>query len=258
MAPVSPLINGWSNSMTDSRKALVVLLSASFLVQSCAPDNPQRNTQLTVIGESTADASPDTAIVVLSVVTQNRQAIVAQQENARRSQAVHDAVKALLGDSATTKSSGYSLQPQQRWDNRSMPTIIGYEARNTVEITISNLERVGEVVDAATGAGANSVERISFELRNIEASHARSLAAATKQALAKAEAMARAVGGKVKRVVEGGELSPYLPPPVPYAVTDYDRTMNAATEQAATTPIPAGTVSMHTVVRLVVEVEGAS
>ena len=242
----------------NSRKAIVLLLCASVVAQGCATDEPQRNTHLTVIGEATVDASPDTAIVVLSVVTQNKQAILAQQENARRSQAVHDAVKALLGDSATTKSSGYSLQPQQRWESRSMPTIIGYEARNTVEIAVSNLDRVGEVVDAATGAGANSVERISFELRNIEASHARSLAAATKQAMAKAEAMAKAVGGRVLRIVEGSELSPYQQPPIPYPAAGYDTHMNAVPEQAAATPLPAGTLRMHTAVRLVVEVDRAS
>lgn len=240
--------------MIDSKKTLVLLLCASLSAQSCAPDDSRRDTHLTVIGEATVDASPDTAIVVLSVVTQNRQAILAQQENARKSQAVHDAVKALLGDSATTKSSGYSLQPQQRWDSRSMPTIIGYEARNTVEIAVSDLRRVGEVVDAATGAGANSVERISFELRNIDSSHARSLAAATKQALAKAEAMAVAVGGRVKRIVEAGELSPYQQPPIPYGAV-YGRSAGAVTEQAAATPITPGTLRMHTAVRLVVEVD---
>lgn len=240
--------------MVDSRRIFVLLLCGSLVAQGCAREEAQRNTHLTVIGEATVDASPDTAIVVLSVVTQNKQAILAQQENARKSQAVHDAVKALLGDSATTKSSGYSLQPQQRWDSRSMPTIIGYEARNTVEIAISNLDRVGEVVDAATGAGANSVESISFELRNIEASHARSLAAATKQAMAKAETMAKAVGGKVERIVEGSEVSPYQQPPMPYATPGYDGAMNTAPQQSVATPIPTGTLRMHTVVRLVVEV----
>lgn len=53
-----------------------------------------RYTRITVVGDSQTKTAPDTAQITFSVVTQNAQALNAQQENAKKSEAVKTAVEA--------------------------------------------------------------------------------------------------------------------------------------------------------------------
>src|SRR5262245_53021025 len=86
-----------------------------------------RTTKVTVAGESTARVEPDTAVIVLGVVTQKAQALTAQEENARKSAAVAAAVKNIGGTGAETKTSDYTLQPQYDYRDNRLPKIIGYD-----------------------------------------------------------------------------------------------------------------------------------
>lgn len=214
-----------------------------------------------VTGEADTKAQPDTAVVVLSVVTQSPRAVEAQQANARKSEAVIAAAKAAAGAGPEVKTSDYGLHPLRDWWG-GKPRINGYEARNTVTVTIAELDRVGAVIDAATQAGANSVEGIQFVLREANPARRETLAAATRQALAKAEAIAEALGGRVIRIVESQEGG-FVPRPPSWddERRTYEANMNANTsadvraERQATTPVEAGTLNLKSHVQLVVEIE---
>ena len=91
-------------------------------------------TKVAVTGDSIVQAQPDTAILTVSVVTQARNALEAQQENANKSDAVVRALKNAAGPGAEVKTSGYSIQPQRVYKENQPPTIVGYEARNSVTI----------------------------------------------------------------------------------------------------------------------------
>jgi Protein of unknown function (DUF541) len=120
-------------------------------------DDNRRVTRVMVAGDSIVQAQPDTAILTISVVTQNRSAIAAQQENAAKSDAVVRALKGAAGAGAEVKTSGYSLQPQRVYKEGQPPTISGYEARNSVTVTMGDLNKIGSVIDAAAQAGSNDV-----------------------------------------------------------------------------------------------------
>jgi uncharacterized protein len=238
--------------MQNSKKVVALVVVASLAIQSCA-STEKRSTHISVIGEAIIDTSPDTAVILVSVVTQSKAAITAQQENARRSSEIQKAVTAIVGKDATLSSKGYSLSPQHRYDAKSIPSIIGYEARNTLEIAIPASGPVGEVIDAATKAGANSVDNVSFERRNLADAHARSVAEASKRAMAKAQAMASALGARIVRIHEGNEIGPEMPRPMDAA--GYDRRMSSTEASAAqATPMIPGMLRMGTAVRLVVEI----
>lgn len=231
---------------------------------SCATEKKESlRTRLMVTGESDSKASPDTAVVVLSVVTQNTRALEAQQQNARKSDAVMQAIKQAAGANPEVKTSDYSLEPQRDWSG-GMPRIKGYEARNSVTVTTDALDNVGAILDAATQAGANSVEAVRFILREGKEARGRALGEAGKQAMAKAEAMAQAMGGRIVRVVEereGGFPAPVAAGPEALHNLPYD-SMNANANanmdvrlSARVTPLEAGTLSVRSQVFLVVEVE---
>lgn len=213
-------------------------------------------TRVTVVGDSQAMVAPDTAVITFSVVTQSKQAVDAQQENARKSDAVKKAVETVVANGkAEIKTSEYSLNPQQ--DNYSFktPRILGYDVKNTVTASISNLDQVGAVIDAATKAGANSVEGIQFVVGETSPAQGDALAFATKQAMAKAEAIAASLNGKIVRVVqtvEGG-----VPPQLADSWYDF---ANAASNKmlemkpAISTPVQAGSLNVRSQVILVVDI----
>ena len=118
---------------------VLVLTTILSLAASCSQKTPTA-TRVTVTGEANLKAQPDAAVIVLSVVTENPQALNVQQENARKSDAVIRAVQDAAGTNAEIKTSDYSLQPQYDYRYNKLPKIIGYDARNSVSITMSDLK----------------------------------------------------------------------------------------------------------------------
>src|SRR5262245_21963380 len=162
--------------------------------QTVTKPDERRVTRVMVSGDSIVQAQPDTAIVTLSVVSQARQATQAQQQNASTSDAVVKLLKSTVGSNGEVKTSGYSLQPQRVYKEGQPPTITGYEARNSVTVTLNDLSKLGGVIDAASQAGANDISGISFTLRQDRSAKDRALNDATREAMSKAQVIAQALG----------------------------------------------------------------
>lgn len=229
---------------------LISTCVALLLVAGCSKKS-NHTTKVTVAGEAVTRVEPDTAMLSLSVVTQSPQAVTAQQENARKSDAVANAVKSIAGANAEIKTSDYTLQPQYDPRDSRLPKIIGYDARNSVIVTMSDLKGVGAVIDAASRAGANSIDGISFVLKQTSPARGQALADATRQAMNKANSIAQALGGRVLRVVEENENAT-----VSSEQRAYDTYgLNADMTKARTTPIASGQLSIRSNVQLIVEIE---
>lgn len=211
-------------------------------------DDTRRVTRVMVGGDSIVQAQPDTAILTLSVVTQARRAIDAQQENATKTDAVVRALKAAAGTGAEVKTSGYSLQPQRMYKEGQPPTITGYEARNSVTVTTGELNKVGNIIDAAAQAGSNDISGIAFTLRQDRQARDQALSEATKEAMNKARVIATALGGRVVRVIEVQEDG--LRPPVPIYQTEA-----LMAKRDVSTPIEIGSLEITSRVQLIAEVE---
>jgi uncharacterized protein YggE len=234
--------------------AMALILSAATILhaQTATPgtSDTRRATRITVGGDSIVQAQPDTAILTISVVTQGRRAIDAQQENATKTDAVMQALKAAAGSGAEIKTSGYSVQPQRMYRENQPPTITGYEARNTVTVTLNDLKKVGTVIDAASQAGSNDISGIAFTLREDRPARDRALVQATQEAMNKAEVIARALGRKVTRIVEVQEEG-FIRPPQPV----YQAEAFMAKRDSVATPIEVGSLDITSRVLLIAEVE---
>lgn len=244
-------------------KKILTILGAIVLITSFAmpafatePDQQQqvvqgdsRFTRVLVSGDSIVQAQPDTAVLNIAVVTQGKRALDAQQENATKSEAVIRALKAAVGAGAEVKTSGYSLQPIRVYRQSQPPLITGYEARNTVTVILSDLTKVGTVIDAAATSGANDVGSIAFTLRKDRPARDQALADATREAVSKAQVIAQALNGRIVRIVEVQEEGTIRPRPV----MDEMVQMRAA-EGVANTPIEIGTLDIRSRVQLIAEI----
>jgi uncharacterized protein len=218
--------------------------------QTVATPGDGRNlTRVLVTGEAVVKAQPDTAILIISVVTQDKRAVSAQEENAVRSDAVIRALKAAAGTRAEIKTSGYVLEPQRIYKEAQPPTITGYEARNSVIVTLKDLTKVGAVIDAASAAGANNIENVTFTLRNTEAAKTQALTDAIRVAKAKAQAVAAALGGRVARISQVQEQG-FVRPPQPF-----DEFAVQTRMAGKPTPIEVGALDVNSQVQLVAEIE---
>ena len=232
--------------------ALILFAAALYVYRP----KQEKLTRITVVGDSQTKIAPDTALITFSVVTQNKQALNAQQENAKTSEAVKKAVEAVAANAQTEiKTSDYGLNPEYDYYSRKMPKIIGYEVKNTVTISINDLSKVGAVIDEATKAGANSVEGISFVLGETSPAQGDALSLAAKQAMAKAESIAKSLNGKIIRVVETREGgAPILQTPMDMDYSSMNSNM-AETRSTYETPVQAGSLNVRSQVILIVEVK---
>jgi uncharacterized protein YggE len=189
--------------------AVIALQVPSTAQQEGGGDVTRRT--ITVTGTSTITAKPDEAVVSLGVQTQATKAQDAMQQNATKMSSVIKALKDLgIGD-ADLATTNLSLDP--RWD-RDGTTVVAFQARNQVDVTLHDLDAVGETIDAAVAAGANLAGGITFGLSDRNQGLMRALADAVENARTKADAMAAASGANVGQVVTVTETSsgpqPYM------------------------------------------------
>jgi uncharacterized protein len=231
------------------KASLAFLLPAAivFLLTTGCAKKSNHTTKVTVAGEAVTRVEPDAAVLILSVVTQSSTAIAAQQDNARKTEAVTNALKTNGGTNVELKTSDYILQPQYDYRDNRLPKIVGYDARNSVIVTTVDLKNVGALIDAASNAGANSIDSVSFVLRQTSPARGRAMAEATQQAINKASAVAQALGGRVVRVVEESESSTVANEAL---VAEDTRGF-----KPARTPITAGQLSIKSNVQVIVEIE---
>jgi len=170
---------------------------------------------ITVTGEGEARGKPDIARATVGVDATAVKVGTALQEANTRMDALLAAVRrAGVGDKdiRTTDFSVYFEQdptpPRAGDSGRSSGR---YHVRNAVEITIRDLARASDVLDAALAAGGNAASGLSFAIGDPAPLRARAREDAVADARKRAEALARAAGvalGPVLSISEGTGAGP--------------------------------------------------
>jgi len=196
-----------------------------------------------VSGSGSSAEKANQATVTLGVYTEDPSAAEAVQDNAALMNAVIDAIieEGIPEDKIKTVS--YSVNPNYDWEQK---MTVGYRVTNMVQVEIDEIGKVGDVLDAATGAGANNVQGISFGLSDDVSTTLQTEAYvnALNDARGKADLIAETLGLKITGVLSVSE-SVYYPytPYRAYAESD----MVGAPEP---TPILEGTLSVSVSVQV--------
>ena len=214
--------------------ALMILCAVVIGGVTAQPPEESKDKVIHVSGTGKVTTTPDLAIIVLAVETENANAKVAQQQNAQKMDAVVSAIKDAGIPAKDIKTSGYSIIPVTEKNDKPL-TITKtkyYRVVNTLEIRLSDIDRAGEIIDLAVVSGANRVDWLSLTLSDAKQQEFRSeaLTAAVKQARGDADVVVAALGKAiidVKEVNVGGS----------YAPMRYD-SYNVAMEMAGGAPTP--------------------
>lgn len=84
----------------------------------------------------------------------------------------------------------------------------GYSVQTSVDVTIHDVDRVGELVAAAVEGGAGTGYEVVFQSTQTAAAYSQALAAAAQNALAKASQLAESCGLALGQLVSVTELTP--------------------------------------------------
>ena len=147
-----------------------MVLSAILILgvtNAAAQSNPPEPPVVVASGEGVVKAAPDQAWVRIGAENRSKNPTDAQQQNAQAMSAVQQNLAALgiAKDAITTVA--IDLQIEYDYANgRQTPR--GYVARNTIEVRVDELSRLGEVLDAAVGSGATLLHGLRFDLKNRE------------------------------------------------------------------------------------------
>lgn len=143
----------------------------------------------------TVKARPDIAQVGSGVTILAPTAVAAMQQNAKAMEAVIARIKALgiAGDDIQT--AGITLSPQYDYDDATRKQVFqGYLASNTVNVTLRDIGRVGQVLDALVAAGATDISGPTFSIKDETTAKAQARKAAMERARTQALEYARLAG----------------------------------------------------------------
>lgn len=230
-----------------SRASVCLVLLVPWTIVAQETSNPH---VVRASGEATVTAKPDRAEISIGVMNDASTAAQASSQNAKQTSAVLDSVKNAIAGHGEVKTTGYTISPQYDYSPGHPPRLTGYQARNTVLVTLDDLPATGKVIDAATGSGANNIEGVSFSLRDDSSVLAEALAQAAQKARANGEAIAKALGLRVVAVLRADtEQAPIVRPLL------MARETMAVAKAATPTPIEPGTLDVHATVIVTLQVE---
>jgi uncharacterized protein YggE len=156
---------------------------------------------ISVDAEGKVMAVPDVATLTVEVQTQAAQAAAAAQENARRADALLQALKKVLGPQDQLRTLSYRLIPVYAAKSKhAPPEIKAYRALNRLEVKVRDVPRLAGVIDTAWKNGAARINGPFWSHSRIEELQRQAAVDALGRARRLAEALAQAAGLKIKGV----------------------------------------------------------
>ncbi|RPI54102.1 MAG: DUF541 domain-containing protein [Acidobacteria bacterium] len=231
-----------------SISSAAVLLCLVAPASAQAPPSLPAQPLIVTRGQAIVTARPDRAFVTIAAESRSRVSAEAQKQNAAAMTAVLQRIEQAGVPKDAIRTIGYELHPEFDYAN-GRQTFRNYLARNTVEVRLDDIDRVGVVIDAAGAGGATTITGIRFDLRNRAALERDALRQAVADARGRADALAAGAGVTIDRVVRVEEEGAPIEPPRPM--------MRMAAEAAGgnvSTPVEPSTIEIHARVTLTVAI----
>jgi uncharacterized protein YggE len=163
---------------------------------------------ITVSGTGTVSTLPDEAVIQITVETTANTAAEALDQNSKSTQKVLDRLKADGIPASVIETTNVAVYPNRTYDPKTGEgTTTGYQATNSVTVTLEDFKVIGQVFAAATEAGANNISGPTWQLSEDSQAMGAALTKAAANALSKAEALAAVEGVTLGNVLIVSETS---------------------------------------------------
>ncbi|WP_059048808.1 SIMPL domain-containing protein [Paenibacillus senegalimassiliensis] len=207
---------------------------------------------VTVEGSGKLSVKPDIAYLSIGAATEAKTAKEAQAANATKIAALTKLLKDTWGIADKDIQTGqFYVQPNYSYNDQEGQQIKGYSAQHTLKVTYRDLEKVGQLLDAAAAAGANRIDNISFSTENPDQYQEQVIQKAVDDAGKKAQAIAKATGrqiGIVLSVSQGSMATPMYR-------ESYEMLNSAAKVADQSTAIEPGEIDLQTTLTVIYELK---
>lgn len=176
-----------------------VILALALVLSACGPTNisqaaPENLRTLNVNGMGQTYLTPDIAYINIGVNTQGPSASEAVTTNKEQSNAVIEAIKAAGVDAKDIHTTNFSIWSNPQYDDSGQISGTTYVVDNTVNVAMRNLDKLGDLLDSAIEAGANSIYSIQFDVADKTEATKEARANAVEDAMLQAQELADAAG----------------------------------------------------------------
>jgi uncharacterized protein YggE len=210
---------------------------------------------ITVVGEGETAASPDMAILSLSVLREADTARAALDQDNKAMADVIEAMKKAGIAERDLQTSGLSIEPRYSTvkpgsEPPQEPRIVGYRAVNTLTVRVRDLDNLGTIIDRSVSLGVNQGGGMTFTNDDTTKPMEEARKRAMQDAIARARTLTEAAGVKTGKIIEISEQS-YRRMSRPMAMKA--RSFAAAAEDSV--PVQAGENTYHATVTVTFEIE---
>lgn len=165
---------------------------------------------VTVQGKGSVRVTPDLALLNMGVEVLAPTAQEAAKENSAIMEAVLNALSSFDIPKDEIKTTWFSLWRDTEY-REGEQVFKGFRVSHSLEVPVREIERTGEILDAAVSAGVNTVNSVVFSLQDTKEAYETALLRAMEYAHRKAGALARAEGLEVRELKEITEKGVYAP-----------------------------------------------
>jgi uncharacterized protein YggE len=199
--------------------ALVTVLA--LMVSACGPTTinqaaPLEVRTLSVDGLGVVYLTPDVVYITIGVNTQRNNASEAVTLNKEQTTAVIQAIRDAGVDEKDIRTNNFSIWSNPQYNEfGQLSGEVMYVVDNTVNVTVRDLDKLGDLLDSAISAGANSIYSIQFDVEDKDAAIEEARIQAVEKAKAQAQSLAEASGvslGDIQYIsyYEGGAMPYYF------------------------------------------------
>jgi len=223
--------------------AFALVLTAT-VASAQPPETANLQNVVVTSGEAVVRQAPDRADVTITVEARAKSPRDAQRQNAEAMTSVLTRLGTARIPKEAIRTLGYSLD--QEFDfiqGRRVPR--EFVARNSVEVRVDEIARVGELIDVAVQGGATSIGAVRFDIQERDKVEREALRLAVADARGRAEAAVAGAGRTIDRILKIEDSREFggVPPPRPMM-------MMKTADAAETTPVEPGLIEIRARVTL--------
>jgi uncharacterized protein YggE len=192
-----------------ARAVLLAGLALSLVLSGCAAygtANPPRS--ISVTGTGTVHLPPDVVRITLGVQTRGTDIGDTVADNNRVAEAVMAVVREAGVADEDVQTTYFNVSTQPSYDQFGNPTgDVTYWVDNTLQISLRNVAGLGDLLQKALNAGANSVQSVTYNVEDPEAALSDARTEALNDARQQAEQLATGAGATLGAVYSVSESS---------------------------------------------------
>ena len=175
------------------KKLFVLFIALVMLLTAAAA---QAESKISVSGTGEIRVSADTAVISLGVSARDKDVLKAQQKVNESIAAIRAALteQGISEENINTEFINIYVTYDYRDDQEEVEA---YNASSTLAIKVTEMDKVGALIDAAFSAGANTLNGISFSASDTSEAKSEALREAVADAKNKADVLAEASGLKI-------------------------------------------------------------